>query len=115
MSKKQLNTVSAALAKQYEGAEQVKGYIEGEGAGGVVAAAPITSSALPEVLDITPAAALALGLKPDADQNADIIAAFYAGKKLGALELCSHLENNWGAECAIAAQDWRAKLDKVQA
>lgn len=50
----------------------------------------------------------------DALKNADLIAAFYVGKKLGALELCAHLENNWGAECHVAAADWRKKLEAVQ-
>lgn len=77
-----------------------------EGLTGAVAPPPeAVASAASAVADIL--------TKPDADQNADIIAAFYAGKKLGALELCAHLENNWGAECGIAARDWRTKLEAV--
>lgn len=59
----------------------------------------------------TPSIADVVATRNDALSSAsDVIAAFYEGKRMGALELCAHLENNWGSECRLAATDWRAKL-----
>lgn len=46
-------------------------------------------------------------------KHADVIAAYYAGKRAGALDLCNHLETNWGVECGAAAADWRKKIEKA--
>lgn len=58
------------------------------------------------IADITAGSASAL-------KHADVIAAYYAGKRAGAIDLCNYLETNWGVECGAAAADWRKKIEKA--